>query len=83
MNAPVKLITLERWAELRYGECAPHIETLRRWARDSKIMPAPIKHGRAYFVPENAEYMLPTDARRTRTKNRIARGIDESKATQQ
>lgn len=78
-----KLITLERWASLRYGEDAPVIETLRRWARESRIVPAPVKHGRTYYVPEDAEYMAPGDVRRTRTSNRLHRSIDESKTTQQ
>lgn len=34
-----KLITLEAWAVATYGEASPHINTLRRWARDSLIIP--------------------------------------------
>lgn len=52
-----KLITLEAWAENRYGEHAPHINTLRRWVRDAKILPVPKKHGRAYYVSESARYI--------------------------
>lgn len=51
-----KLITLEAWAEQIYGEHAPHIGTLRRWARDGKIVPAPRKQGRTYYVSPAAEY---------------------------
>jgi len=52
-----KLITLEDWARAKYGERAPFIGTLRRWARDGKIFPMPKKHGRSYFVEEHAEYV--------------------------
>lgn len=52
-----RLTTLEDWAEKRYGERAPSINTLRRWARDAKIFPVPKKHGRTYYVDENAEYV--------------------------
>lgn len=51
-----KLITLEAWATATYGECSPHINTLRRWARDSLIVPTPEKHGRTYYVSPNARY---------------------------
>lgn len=52
-----KLITLERWARENYGEDAPHINTLRRWARDAHISPLPKKHGRTYFVESSAKYV--------------------------
>lgn len=51
-----RLITLEAWAEATYGESSPHINTLRKWARDSLIMPAPEKHGRTYYVSPGARY---------------------------
>jgi predicted site-specific integrase-resolvase len=53
----VKLTTLEAWATLTYGEHAPSINTLRRWCREAKIMPTPQKHGRTYYVTENARYL--------------------------
>ena len=53
-----KLITLEEWAKARYSdEASPNRDTLRRWARDGKIFPAPQKQGCKYVVPENAEYV--------------------------
>lgn len=52
-----KLTTLEAWARLKYGESAPFIGTLRRWAREGKIYPPPKKHGRSYYVPTDAEYV--------------------------
>lgn len=54
-------ITLQRWATLRYGDDAPHDNTLRRWARDGFIYPVPRKQGRAYFVDEQAIYLKPGD----------------------
>lgn len=51
-----RLITLESWAAETYGEAAPHINTLRRWARDALIVPTPEKHGRTYYVRPDARY---------------------------
>jgi len=51
-----KLITLENWAATTYGEASPHINTLRRWARDALIVPIPEKHGRTYYVSPSARY---------------------------
>jgi len=51
-----KLITLEAWAAATYGEASPHINTLRRWARDAMIVPTPEKHGRTYYVRPDAKY---------------------------
>jgi hypothetical protein len=69
-----RLITLETWASARFGEDAPCVGTLRRWARDGKIYPAPRKHGRSYYVDERAQYV--------NGYNDIARAIRESTATQ-
>lgn len=51
-----KLITLEAWASATYGEAAPRMNTLRRWARDALITPTPEKHGRTYYVRPDARY---------------------------
>ena len=56
MSATEKLTTLEAWARAKYGEAAPSIYTLRRWCREAKIQPAPQKHGRTYYVSEQAQY---------------------------
>lgn len=55
-----KLMTLEEWAKAVYGDHPPGIETLRRWARQSRLHPAPEKHGRAYFVRATARYIDPS-----------------------
>lgn len=51
------LLTLPAWARARYGDNAPGLATLRRWAREQRIFPAPEKHGRTYFVRPDAEYL--------------------------
>jgi predicted site-specific integrase-resolvase len=48
-------LTLEKWAE-RLLNPVPAKKTLRRWAREGKIVPVPKKSGRAYYVQEDAEY---------------------------
>lgn len=58
---PRAMISLEDWAEMIYGGSAPSIHTLRRWAREGRIQPAPQKHGRMYFVRQDATYL---DSRR-------------------
>jgi hypothetical protein len=52
-----RLITLTAWAASRYGDAAPRLATLRRWAREQRIFPTPEKHGRTYFVRPDAEYL--------------------------
>jgi hypothetical protein len=54
-------VTLEAWAEARFGEHAPTIGTLRRWAREARILPVPRKYGRSFFVRESARYIDPSD----------------------
>lgn len=52
-----RLLTLEAWSRAEYGEGAPCIATLRRWVREKKILPAPEKHGRTYYVLPHARYV--------------------------
>ena len=54
-------ITLSEWAAKRYNP-PPPLFTLRRWARDGEIQPAPEKVGKAYYVHENAERIGVTPA---------------------
>ncbi len=54
-------ITLDEWAQLHYGENAPHPNTLRRWAANGHIYPRPRKHGRPYLVKPSAVYVNPHD----------------------
>lgn len=53
-----QLITLEEWLKRTYGE-AVSIHAGRRWCRERKITPVPEKHGRTYFVRQDARYTAP------------------------
>lgn len=74
-----RLLTLDSWAERVYGDAAPCQTTLRRWARNGNIAPPPIKHGRAYFVREDAQYVLLSTNPRTPLVDRIRRDSAEKK----
>ncbi len=58
------LITLEAWAAKNYGDAAPCNRTLQAWARNARISPRPVKHGRAYFVTPAAVYVPAYSPRR-------------------
>lgn len=47
-------IPLREWAARRYDPI-PSDFTLRRWAREGEIVPAPELVGKAYYVEEKAE----------------------------
>lgn len=71
-----KLIPLDTWAAATYGEHAPTIDTLRRWARDGMLQPPAEKHGRVYMVSPDASY-VPL-AQRKRLVNRIPKHVPSS-----
>lgn len=52
-----KLITLKSWASATYGDAAPKMPTLYKWAKNALIYPVPEKHGRDYFVDPEAQYV--------------------------
>lgn len=54
-EAARRLISLELWSARFQPQ--PHIKTVRRWAREAKIVPAPKKVGRSYYVEEDAQYV--------------------------
>ncbi len=55
------LVSLDEWARQTYSESMrPRINTIRKWARDALIQPAPIRHGRSYYVDPDAQYTPPT-----------------------
>ena len=54
-------IPLESWIERHYPVKPPGIRTVRRWAREGKLYPPPIRHGRAYYIPADAEYRSDAD----------------------
>lgn len=65
-----RLVTLVAWAELEFGEAAPPIGTLRRWAREGRFDPPAQRVGNAFFVAPTARYIQPP-----RANNRLTRGM--------
>jgi predicted RNA-binding protein YlxR (DUF448 family) len=51
-----KLVSLNDWAEMTFGEKKPHVNTLRNWVNNGRISPRPQKIGRGWYVKPNAEY---------------------------
>lgn len=49
------MISLQKWAERLSPPPKPN--TLRSWARNGQIIPAPVKLGRAYYVQEHAKHI--------------------------
>lgn len=49
------LISLKAWAERL--QPAPHINTLRNWVRNGRIIPVPRKLGRSYYVHPDAKHI--------------------------
>lgn len=54
----MQLVTLEEWAGDHF-RTPPSTNTLRKWAREGRIAPAPVKHGRSYYVEPTAQYSEP------------------------
>ena len=50
-----EMVTLKLWATRLTP--SPHPNTLLNWAKDGKIIPAPIKLGRAYYVSKSAKHV--------------------------
>ena len=50
------LLPLIEWAEQLLGRHAPCVGTLRKWAREGRIHPQPVKIGKLYFVERTAKY---------------------------
>ena len=55
-KAPRKLITLALWARIRFDPPPPS-RTLYRWIEQGKIIPAPIRLGRPYYVEADAVHI--------------------------
>ncbi|ENL7643230.1 excisionase [Enterobacter hormaechei] len=53
-----KLLNLQEWAAEVYTT-PPSLSTLRRWAREGRIYPAPELHGKEYKVQPDAIYVDP------------------------
>jgi predicted site-specific integrase-resolvase len=53
-----KLVPLAAWAEIVFGDFAPHVNTLHRWVHEGRIHPRPQKVGKNWFVSPTAEYQV-------------------------
>lgn len=60
------LLTLDEWASEHF-RTPPSSGTLRKWAREGRISPAPVKHGRSYYVEPGAHYIEPSKHQATPT----------------
>lgn len=58
-KAPPPKIPLAEWARSKFAK-VPHVNTLRKWARDGHIKPAAEFVGREYLVSPNARYVAKT-----------------------
>ncbi|HHI0811418.1 TPA: excisionase [Escherichia coli] len=64
-----KLLNLQEWAKETYST-PPSLSTLRRWAREGRIFPAPALHGKEYKVQPDAIYVDPSKKNlRSKPKN--------------
>jgi predicted site-specific integrase-resolvase len=58
MSTPLPiLLPLADWAKLLLGDHAPCVGTLRKWAREGRINPQPVKMGKLYVVERHARYL--------------------------
>lgn len=53
-----KLMNLIEWANKTYSK-PPSLSTLRRWAREGRIYPAPELHGKEYKLHPDSVYVNP------------------------
>ncbi|WP_175692932.1 excisionase [Burkholderia ambifaria] len=58
-----RMIPIEVWAEITFGEYAPSISTLKRWVKQGHISPRPQKVGQKYFARREAEFIDTTEIR--------------------
>ena len=65
-------ITLTAWAAQQFDP-PPAERTLRLWVREGRIIPAPLKIGRAYYVEPTARHIAEVLAD-NRLVNRLRRG---------
>lgn len=65
-------ITLTAWAAKQFDP-PPAENTLRAWARNGRIIPAPVKVGRSYYVEPTAKHIAEVVAD-NRLVNRLRRG---------
>ncbi|QNK69473.1 excisionase [Variovorax sp. PAMC26660] len=65
-------ITLAAWAAQQFDP-PPAERTLRLWVREGRIVPAPLKIGRAYYVEPSARHIAEVMAD-SRLVSRLRRG---------
>lgn len=56
-----KLMKLKKWWSLNY-EAPYEAKTVRKWAKEGKLVPAPIKHGRPYYIRGDARHIENVEA---------------------
>lgn len=56
MSAQSRIVRLSVWAAQQYNP-PPAERTLRLWVREGRIVPAPVKIGRAYYVSPDARHI--------------------------
>lgn len=52
-----QLVPITKWAEIVFGEFAPHINTLHRWIHTGRISPKPLKRANKWWVSPTAQYV--------------------------
>lgn len=72
-------LTLAEWAADHF-RTPPSPNTLRKWAREGRITPPPIKHGRNYYVEPNAHYWEPEERGRRTSGGSLIERIQAERA---
>lgn len=71
-------LTLAEWAAENY-KTPPSPNTLRKWAREGRITPHPIKHGRNYYVDADAQYLEPEKLVRRTPGSTLIERVEEAR----
>ncbi|WP_441005277.1 excisionase [Xanthomonas sp. WHRI 1810A] len=71
-------LTLEEWATDQF-KSPPNLNTLRTWAREGRISPAPVKHGKRYYVESDACYRVPEKMERAPTGTSLISRIESAR----
>jgi predicted site-specific integrase-resolvase len=71
-------LTLAEWAADHF-KTPPSPNTLRKWAREGRITPKPIKHGRNYYVDANSQYQEPEKLVRRTTGSTLIERVEAAR----
>lgn len=71
-------LTLAEWAADHF-RTPPSPNTLRKWAREGRITPRPIKHGRNYYVDANSQYLDPEKLAKRTSGGTLTERIDAAR----